>query len=111
MGDPRSTWLQIGNATALRNGLKHPSYCHSAQSTFIPQRTKAFIQEITGKKEAQNGSSIKWKHTQPALGKAFHRKDSLLQKSSVEEGYLRLFWASDSVKNKNFFFFLTIYNL
>lgn len=32
--------LQIGNGTSLRNGLKHPSYCYSAQSTFILQRKK-----------------------------------------------------------------------
>lgn len=50
--------LQIGNGTSLRNGLKHPSYCYSAQSTFILQRKKASNQETTEKKEAQNGSPI-----------------------------------------------------
>lgn len=35
--------LQIGNGTSLRNGLKHPSYCYSAQSTFILQRKKRHL--------------------------------------------------------------------
>lgn len=75
--------LQVENGTSFRNGLTHPSHCHSAQSTFISQSKTASNQQTTEKKEAQDGSPLT-----TDVDKAFNGKDSLLWKASVGAWHL-----------------------